>query len=146
MSIYKDIGLLYIFHAISAIVHELGHWFIAKKVYKQYEKVCIGNLFFLKLSKKVKISPIIISGYVSVNQDVILSSSKAKVIAFFGIGPLLNLGLAGIGLLTYMWDRAYIYMTLVNIIHFTFSIIPIEGTDGYNLMRVLLYKSKYDNI
>lgn len=83
MNIDKTIALLYIIHAISAILHELGHWLVAKRVYKQYEEVCIGNLFFINITKKFKISPIILSGYVSVNQDVVLYSSKGNVIAFF---------------------------------------------------------------
>lgn len=146
MNINKIIAYIYIFHSVSIMLHELGHWFVAKRVYRQYEEVSVGNFFFVNVTKKFQISPIILSGYVSVSQNVILYSSKSAAISFFGIGPFVNLILAGVGLLMHRYGSIFFLMIVVNIIHFIVSILPIEGTDGYNLIKVLIYKSKYDNI
>ncbi|MBQ4283881.1 MAG: hypothetical protein IJB96_08155 [Lachnospira sp.] len=146
MEICRIVALVYVCHAVSAILHELGHWLAAKKLYGQYEEVRIGNFFCISIGRKFRISPIILNGYVSVNQEVVLDSSKRNVVVFFGAGLLVNLILIIAALSLTICNSAFVYLVWVNIVHIVAGILPVEGTDGYNMIRILSHKSKYDEV
>ncbi len=134
-----------VFYIISVCIHELGHWLAAIRQYKRCDEICIGNGIHFKIGK-LRISPIIMTGYVSVEQEVVLQGSKMDAVIFFMSGAFTNLLLAIIGMIVCIYDRTYISLVILNIIQIVMSVFPMFGNDGYNLIRVIIYKKKYDSI
>ena len=138
--------ILIIFYIFSLVMHELSHCVMAKIVYKEYDEMRIGNLIYFNITNKVKISPIILSGYVSVDEDKIINSSKKNAVIFFMSGPICNIFLVIISSVLLMFNGIFIYSIYINICLFVFSMLPINGTDFYEMLKVLQYKYKYDNL
>lgn len=88
MNRIEIILIIYFFHAISTLVHECGHLIAAKIGYNQFDELSVGNFFFIKINDRIRISPIVLSGYVSIEQEKILSASKIKAICFFFDGDM----------------------------------------------------------
>lgn len=73
MIILKYVVLLYVVHGFAVVIHEMGHYIIAKFLIKSWDEICIGNFFHIKCSSKVKVSPFIFSAYVGVDSEEIFS-------------------------------------------------------------------------
>ncbi len=144
MNIIKLISIVYVIYAGSVILHEVGHLIAAKIFYKEYEEICIGNLMHVKISPKIKISPVIFSGYISVQEETVLDSSKIKAIIFFSVGFVVNFIQVIIGISFNKYSDIFALIAIINMIQCINSVIPIEGSDGYNLIRIMIYKFKYD--
>ena len=87
-----------------------------------------------------------LSGYVSIEQEKILSASKIKAICFFLMGICMNAIMIMVGIFFVRYYKIFLYFIIVNVIHMVTSIIPFGETDLGSLVKVLVYKNKYDDI
>lgn len=103
------------------------------------------KFLLFQYNKKIKISPIIITGYVSVSQEVILNGAIVNALFYLGGGVLANTMLLVLGLITQNFCSISREIVFINAIQIITSIIPFEGSDGRNILRVVRYKMKYDS-
>lgn len=141
MPILDYMVFVYLIHVGSVLVHELAHLASSILLFKSFEEIRLGNGFYFTLFQKVKISPLILTGYVAVDNDVLLKSSNIKIIIFFLSGLLVNL-LVGLPLSLVGQGRLK-YIGYLNLLYCLLSLIPIPGTDVFSMVKVLLYKKKY---
>ena len=119
----KWILMLYIIHACSVILHEMGHVIASVIFHLQIDKVCIGNTKIGLKVKKFWVSPIVLHGCVEIVYNKHIIKNKSLVM-FFLAGPLVNLIVIVIGILTKSTDMCIIYIIVINVIHFLGSICP----------------------
>ncbi len=141
--LFKSIIMLYGIHVFSVLVHEMGHYMVAKYLIRSMDEVCIGNLLLLRISSKVQVSPIVFSAHVGVDRDKLLESDGYKIVLFFVMGPMMNMLMS---LIAFGCQDANIivkFVMFMNLIYLVIGLIPIKGTDLYNMVSILKYKKKY---
>lgn len=143
MNLYKMCLILYGLNGLSVTLHELAHLLTAKLVFGAYDELSIGNLIYPVSFQKLKLSPIIFSGYVSVEQETVLTASYKKIILFFLSGPITTLI---IGTICYLAVGTLLFriIGLYNLIIGIMFLLPLPGTDMYHLMKVLHYKHLHE--
>ncbi|SFR81802.1 hypothetical protein SAMN05661086_01940 [Anaeromicropila populeti] len=141
MHILKIFFLLYIMNIVSIIIHECSHLLTSLLFFGGYEEISIGNLFYFHFTKKIKVSPIIFSGYVSVGQEKIIEFSYVKICVFFLIGPFASFVL---GYLFYFQVSTLLFrlIGIYNMLSAIIFLLPLPNTDMYNMIRVVSYKVK----
>lgn len=143
MIILKYVVLLYVVHGFAVVIHEMGHYIIAKFLIKSWDEICIGNFFHIKCSSKVKVSPFIFSAYVGVDSEEIFKAKDYKIVLFFVMGPVMNLLISIAIIVCRMESFIECMVVIINLLYFLISLVPVVGSDLYNLARVLKYKKKY---
>lgn len=143
MLILKYILILYLIHGFAVVIHEMGHYMIAKFLIKSWSEICIGNIFYVKCSSKVKISPFIFSAYVGVDSEEIFKSKYYKIVLFFIVGPFMNLLTSVVIIICQMENIIGCMAITINLLYFVISLVPVKGSDLYNLVRVLKHKKDY---
>ena len=118
---FDDVGIALI-TLLSALLHEVGH---------------IG---FLVMKKKV--TPTLrgaLSGF-RIKTSAVLSYDEER--AFYFSGPLVNLVLFVFSSILSLWlgDLLSVF-AIINLVSALSNLLPIEGYDGYGIIRVTLEKS-----
>lgn len=139
MNLYKICLYVYGLNILSVTLHELAHCLVACFTFGEIEELSIGNLIYPVTIKKLRISPIIFSGYVSVEQEKVLAASDIEICAFYLSGPLVTI-LLGVIFYFVLGTLLFRIMGLYNILAGCFFLLPLPNTDMNNLIRVLRYK------
>ena len=105
---------LYLFLYLSVFLHEMAHYFAARIIGIRETCVCIGFDGFLGIRiKNFFISPIAISGWVSVPAESLANLSRSKRAIFWFSGVFVNCIEAVVGLLFRWWVLAAVALLII---------------------------------
>lgn len=142
MKLFETIGIVYLIFAISVIIHEISHYIYARiKKIKVYN-VCIGEEFLSIRICGLRISPLILCGYVEFDTQSVISKSKKEIIILFLSGSIANLILIIIASCLIPVFVYSLHVIAVNISAILFNTLPIKfiKNDMYELKNALKYK------
>lgn len=136
--ILKNIIKIYIIMGMSIILHELGHWIVAKIFKFKNVKIVIGDKFYSINTKYFRFSPLIISGYVEFNFTP--NITKKQIICFYLSGSFVNIVLIIMSLLFNKLFNEWIYLLIVNSLSVIFNLFPLKklSNDFGNLYNDLI--------
>ncbi|MCL1990674.1 MAG: M50 family metallopeptidase [Defluviitaleaceae bacterium] len=119
----------YIIQILSVILHELGHYLIAKRYRLKVNHIHLGYDLLKIRIKKLYVSPILIGGYLEINDSELEKLSSVQLIIFFLAGAFANLMIVGIvSFLPYFpWKNMVIGMNIYLMIASIFPIIVFQN-------------------
>lgn len=123
-------------------MHEFSHVIMAKSLSIPIEKIKIGTEWPQFSMGKWRVSPIIGNSYVEVDYESLIKLSKAKIVAFFMSGILMNILLAALFFVisSYAMTLTNKLVLLINLILSILNLLPLRHTDTLNMIAIMKEK------
>ena len=138
--IYNNLLQIYLLMVFSIIMHEISHFFVAVWLGLTNIKLNIGDEFFSVKIGKLRISPLIFSGNVEVDEESLLSKNKRGIVAFFVSGNIANIVIIIVGLVCVKISTYFEIIIQINIIMVVINSIPVFGSDVKKICYYLKMK------
>lgn len=136
---------MYLCAYISVIIHEVAHFGTFYLMSGVFNSVVIGSTYLSVKVWKFSFSPILLTGYNEIQVDELERMGKKEQVVFYLSGVMSNFIIVCYLIIKYMnhgISVVMIFMFVLNIVIITINLLPIEGTDCNEVVKIIRKKKR----